>query len=206
METILLAAGESRRMREDKALLNIGDKKVICHILDKLLKFSKKVFIILSDNYDNVKEFLIENHYPMDRIFLVFNENSRMGMFSSVIKGFQSTSGKELILLQMIDQPFITLSLYKQLIVSIDDENLIFQPAKLIKGKPRFGHPILFSNKFREILINHKEEANLKDLINLYQDKRKIVETEENCIFDNLNTVEDLNKKKEEKGFGNNNL
>ncbi|HHE38089.1 MAG TPA: hypothetical protein ENL20_05905, partial [Candidatus Cloacimonetes bacterium] len=120
IDTILLTAGLSQRMGTDKALLQIKGKRIISIILEKLSVFSERIFIILGANYHQVKKVLFDEFGDKRKINLVYNENHKQGMFSSILKGFNSVSGKNPILLQMIDQPFISLETYQKLINNLD--------------------------------------------------------------------------------------
>ncbi|MCK4654553.1 MAG: nucleotidyltransferase family protein, partial [Candidatus Cloacimonetes bacterium] len=129
IESIVLSAGESSRMGKDKALVYIGNKRNIVIILEKLLTFSEKVYIILGDNFEEVKKAVLKENLPFEKIEFIFNEKHHLGMFSSIRKGFSVALGKYPVLLQMVDQPFVPIGIYRKLVALVDDEHLIFQPS-----------------------------------------------------------------------------
>ena len=194
METIILSAGLSSRMGQNKALLEINGKKIINILLEKLLPLSSKIIIVLGSNLQEVETFLRSEDKLDPKIDLVYNKDHLEGMFSSVQCGFRNTSGSENILLQMIDQPFVSPEIYSQLLKIIDKEHLIFQPASKQKNKLKPGHPILFLNSFKEKVINADKSSNLRNVIKAQNSFRKFYLTEDRSIFMNLNTPEDVIK------------
>jgi len=94
----------------------------------------------------------------------------------------------------MIDQPFMNLQLYKNLIDFVDNDNLIFQPALKLGKRKKPGHPLIFSPRFKQELMKHSNKTNLRDVMRYYEDKRKYYYTEDDTIFMNLNTPEDVSK------------
>jgi len=202
IDSILLSAGLSQRMGTDKALLQIDGKKVIFFILEKLSLFSDKIFIILGANYHQVKKVLLDEFEDKRKIEFVYNENYKKGMFSSIIKGFCSVSGKNPILLQMIDQPFISLETYQKLISNFDRDHLIFQPI-FSDDSIHAGHPILFSNKFKDLLLTQKNKKTLRDVLELFNNKRKLIAVNDKSIYHNLNDPEKFEKIKKEYVNGN---
>ena len=57
----ILAGGQSKRMGKDKLFLELNNKKLIEHTLDKVKKYLKKIIIIT--NQDN--KFFFENNLTM---------------------------------------------------------------------------------------------------------------------------------------------
>ena len=194
IESIVLSAGESSRMGKDKALVYIGNKRNIVIILEKLLTFSEKVYIILGDNFEEVKKAVLKENLPFEKIEFIFNENHHLGMFSSIRKGFSVASGKYPVLLQMVDQPFVPIGIYRKLVALVDDEHLIFQPSINLNGKLQAGHPILFAPEFKEIILNFSDNSTLRKIIKEYQNKRKFVLVDDKVILQNVNTEQDLTK------------
>ena len=201
-DSVLLSAGLSQRMGTDKALLQINGKRIISGILEKLSLFSEKIVIILGANYHKVKKIVMDEITDIKKVEFIYNENYQEGMFSSILKGFSSVSGKNPILLQMIDQPFISVETYQELLDNLDSDHLIFQPyfpGKII----HFGHPLLFSHSFKDILLTHKNKKNLREVMVLFNDKRKLIAVNDKSIYQNLNDPVEFEKIKKEIFNGN---
>ncbi|KQC04010.1 MAG: hypothetical protein APR54_02150 [Candidatus Cloacimonas sp. SDB] len=203
MESIILSAGQSARMGINKALLEINGKRVLDILLAKLNLISTSIYIILGDNYAEVEKYLQTSKQMSKKIELIFNENHMKGMFTSVIKGFQQTSAQDYVLLQMIDQPFVGIELYEQLMKNVDDYNMIFQPASGSADSVKPGHPLIFSKEFKEVLLNNPGWKNLRNVIRACESQRKFYFTDDESIFMNLNTPEDVKKYQRRSGNGN---
>ena len=77
---------------------------------------------------------------------LIYNENHHYGMFSSIQKGLNSIKNTDPILLQMIDQPFVPIEIYKDLVKFFQPSMKLLQPSYHKKA----GHPLIFSTQFKE--------------------------------------------------------
>jgi CTP:molybdopterin cytidylyltransferase MocA len=194
METILLSAGKSSRMGKNKALLDISGEKVIKILLRKLAPLSSMIYIILGDNFSEVEAYLTESHLLNSKIKLVYNENHLEGMFTSILKGMDQVSGDETIMLQMIDQPFVEINLYMELIEVEENNFLIYQPARQLEDSVKPGHPLIFAPEFKKILLDHRTANDLREIIRAFRDRRKFLFTEDESIFMNLNTPEDVKR------------
>lgn len=183
--SVLIAAGQSSRMGEDKALLEIGDKKCINFVLKKLLSFSDKVVVVLGDNFKNVKKYV-----PVKdkKVIFVYNPSHLQGgMLSSIKVGFKTLTSDRPTFLQMIDQPFVKKETYKFLIKSFDNSNLFIQPVGKLNQKGKKGHPILFGTKFRKILLENKTSKTFRDIMLPIKQRGKFVEVDDLGVVQNLN-------------------
>ena len=192
METIIISAGYSSRMGHNKALLDFEGKKIIDILLNKLFPLSTKLFIILGENFSEVEDHLKQSGKMNTAIELVYNEDHDDGMFSSIICGFKSVSGNQPVLLQMIDQPFVDQQLYRKLLASVDETGMIFQPARMRGNELKPGHPLLFSPHFKDVILTAEKDSNLRDVIKAHEKDRKFYLTDDDTIFMNLNTPEDV--------------
>lgn len=195
IETIILAAGQSSRMGSDKALLEIDGSPTIIRMIEKVEYLSDHIYIILGDNLKSVKQVVLEKCKYPERINFIHNQIHLEGMFSSVQKGFESVSGKNPVLLQLIDQPFIPQRIYNELVDNYDTSFLITQPS-FVNGKiKRGGHPIIFSPSFKKIVLSYPINSQLKYVINDHAKKRRFIEFNDDSVLHNLNTKKEFNKK-----------
>lgn len=193
IEIIILSAGQSSRMGSDKALLDIGGIPAIVHILNKIIKQSQNIYIVLGDNFDEVKQKVLIYFGESNVIKFIHNEQHEKGMFSSVKKGFSSTSGKNAVLLQLIDQPFIAESIYTKLISNYDPAYLIMQPSYVEGDIKRGGHPLIFAPEFKDIVFSYPIDSQLNKVIEDNSKSRKFIELNDRSILHNLNKKKDFN-------------
>ncbi len=195
LDIIVLSAGQSSRMGSDKALLDIDGIPAIVHILNKVISLSDNIYIVLGDNFDAVKSEVLAYFGDLKTINFIHNEIHRKGMFSSVQKGFESVSGKNAVMLQLIDQPFISQNIYNELVSNYDPQNLITQPSYIKDGSKRGGHPLLFASGFKEIVLSYAVDSQLNEVINNNSDRRKFIEVNNESILHNINTKKEFNDK-----------
>jgi|AntAceMinimDraft_16_1070373.scaffolds.fasta_scaffold00219_18 molybdenum cofactor cytidylyltransferase len=194
LEIIILSAGQSSRMGSDKALIDIDGIPAIVHIINKLIALSDHIYIILGDNLYTVQNEVMAYYENSVVISFIHNELHKKGMFSSVKKGFSSVSGKNPIMLQLIDQPFISQRVYEELVSNYDPKFLITQPSYIKNGIKRSGHPLLFAPAFKDIVLSYSFDSKLNDVIKDNNESRKFIKVNDDSILHNLNTKKDLNK------------
>ena len=197
ISSVLLCAGQSSRMGQEKALLRVGNETVITRILNNLYPISESIIIVVSKNFEKIKQHLTGSYLELTNVHLVVNESAEKGMFTSIKKGLSHATRDLPTLLHMIDQPFVPEEIYGKLIENLDIEHQIFQPSTIVDDLPRAGHPIIFNPQFRDFVISQPDDSNLRELIRQHTSKRKFLEVEDNRILQNLNTIEDFEKYKE---------
>ena len=161
---ILLAAGESRRMGSQKLLLPFGSSTVIAHIVDQLLRsLVDKVFVVLGHDAERIAEEL--SGRPIN---VVPNPNYKTGMLSSVRCGLQALPQQcEAVMVMLGDQPAITSELVDEMVRSFTsaDKGIL---VPLYRGKR--GHPILFSEHYRNEILTRYDNVGLRGLLHAHPD------------------------------------
>ena len=151
IKTILLAAGQSRRLKSENKLIKLYKKKPLINYSLKTLHKSKvdKVVIVLGHQKNELKKVIKKNK----KNIFIFNKDYRKGMASSIKAGLKkiSKSDKGFIIVQS-DMPFIKLSEINKIYNSIKSQKFL---VYALRYKNRVGNPIGFDisivKKFKRI-------------------------------------------------------
>jgi molybdenum cofactor cytidylyltransferase len=156
---VVLAAGESKRMGEPKALLPFGEKTMIEEVLDRVTAAKVDgVLVVLGSNWEKIAAQI--NGY---RIKVSLNPHFRRGMLSSVVWGFQALPAKvEAGLFVLADQPRIPVWVINRILAAYRTESRgIVIPT--FKGER--GHPVLIDRKYRDEVNTLDPEVGLRSLV-----------------------------------------
>ena len=136
METILLAAGHSKRMGEGKLLLPFRGEALLIHALKGALEGSSKVIVVTSrETCELIAPF--KEEYG-EKILVVPNNHSEWGQFYSTQLGVAHLSGETPFFLALGDLPLIRGEHYRLL------QNVLLNwegVRPFHQGNP--GHPVL---------------------------------------------------------------
>jgi len=162
---IVLAAGLSRRMGVQKLLLPFGGKTVIAHIVDQLLASTiDEVYVVTGHQAER-----ISGELSGLRVSIVNNPDFESGMLSSVRCGLRALPEQcKGVLVALGDQPSITSKLVDQMLQSFcAAEKRILVPC--FDGKR--GHPILFSEVYRQEILTRYDDVGLRGLLHAHPDE-----------------------------------
>lgn len=183
ISAILLAAGESTRMGEvNKLLLPFGDKTMVEHIIVLLLQSEiEQITVVIGHESDKVKNKI--NHKA---VHFVFNKDYKTGMTSSIKTGLREHLNDDGVLVCLGDMPFLKTA----------DINLIikhFQPGKIIipSFKKKMRNPVLFSKKFFNAMLQHKEKNGCKAILQANEENVISVEISDGDRFIDIDKPED---------------
>ena len=151
IKAILLAAGQSKRIKSENKLTKLYKKKPLLNHSLKALHTSKgnKVIIVLGPQQNEVKKIIKTNK----KNIFSFNKNFRKGMASSIKVGLKKVSknDKGFIVVQS-DMPFIKSSDINKIYNSIRSKKFL---VHVLKFKNKVGNPIGFDistvKKFKRI-------------------------------------------------------
>ena len=183
---IVLAAGESGRMGTPKALLRIGGKTFIRHIVDVLNSSEvEKVVVVLGANAEEIKRELA----GLD-VTLAINQNYSSGQLSSVLKGIETVEpiSPDGVLLHTVDNPMVDSDVINALVTKFSETScLIALPT--FKGKR--GHPVLFSAKLFGELKKAPPDIGARSVVWSHATEVVEVETKDEGIICDIDTRED---------------
>jgi molybdenum cofactor cytidylyltransferase len=185
----ILAAGESRRMGQPKALLSYRGKTFAEHLVSATRHERVGLTrIVLGAQAGEIRSLL-----PLDPAWILENPNWQQGQLSSiqaVIRSLRPGQTDGLILCP-VDHPLISNFLVAQLIQEFySTEKQIVLPA--YKGKR--GHPVIFRASLYKELLAASPEVGAREVVWAHPKDVTEVETDEEAVVLNLNDPESLKK------------
>ena len=184
ISAILLAAGQSKRLRGENKLTKLfKGKPLINHILFSLIKSKvNKIIIVLGFEHLKIKTKLLKSK----KINFVINKNYKKGMSSSIKTGLKKLSkNSQGFLIVLGDMPNITQTTINKICLSItrSDKEII-----LPKFKNKTGNPIGFKQSMIKNIYKIKGDRGAKDMIKKNNKKIKFLNINSKSILVNLNT------------------
>ncbi len=155
---IVLAAGESKRMKVQKLLLPYHGKSMIEQVIGNVISSEvDNTLVVVGCDKDEIVG--ATDHLPVS---YCFNEQYKQGMLSSVKSGFRSLPDEfDAALVFQGDQPGISPEVVKVII----EAYLQFNKGIVIPVfQKRRGHPVLIDHKYRKEIEKLDENVGLRDL------------------------------------------
>ena len=167
---IILAAGESKRLGQPKALVNIKGESLIQILIKRLKKFNLNVIIVTRSDLEKDIQRLGEK--------VVINPKPEEGRTGSIQCGLKEIRGQNCLIVP-VDRPGFSDSTLKLLL----ELEITACPSKNGKG----GHPVILSKKDCKKVLLSKPSIPLRDLI-----EPKKIEVEDEFLHLNIDYPRDL--------------
>jgi molybdenum cofactor cytidylyltransferase len=189
---IVLAAGESKRMKVPKMLLPYKDKTIIEKVIENIIASGiEKIIVVLGSDKDNIRK--VTGNLPVTNCY---NDNYREGMLSSVKCGFSKLDEQcGAVLVFLGDQPGIEADVIKNLIKAYrnSDKGIVIP----VFNNKR-GHPLIIDIKYKGDIEHLDKSATLRDLVHKHAGDVHEIEVETQSILRDIDTHEDyLNELKQ---------
>lgn len=191
IKAILLAAGQSKRLKSENKLIKLYKKTpLINHSLKKLQKSNvNKIIIVLGHDYKEIKKIIKKNR----KNIFIYNKNFKKGMASSIKVGLKKVArNDEGFIVVQSDMPFIKTS----------DINKIYNSIKLkkflvykLKFKNKIGNPIGFDISLIKKFKNIRGEFGAKFMVKRLKKRTKFIKTSSVKSFKDFDKVSDFRTK-----------
>jgi CTP:molybdopterin cytidylyltransferase MocA len=188
ISAVLLAAGESVRMRAFKQLLPFAGKTVVECCVDALLASPvDQVLVVTGYRADDVRHVLGQRP-----VRLIHNEAFREGMASSIVCGVRSAlPDTRAVLIALVDQPTIESSTIGAVVDSyLKEKPLIVVPT--FDGKN--GHPVLLDMSLRDEVIEMDQTRGLRHVVHAHSDQTLYLEVGTESILRDIDFPEDYER------------
>lgn len=186
ISAIVMASGFSRRMGENKLLMDFNGKTIIENTFEELDKCDFKEVIVVSQ-YEEVLKIAKKYQFKF-----VLNDNAQIGQSESIKLGIRNSGKCDGYMFFVGDQPLINNDDLKELINE-------FERKKEYIVIPRYdnktGNPVIFPACLKNNLLSLKNDEKGKKVINEY-DKIKYVNVSKYTLLDVDTKVDYENLKK----------
>lgn len=187
---IVLAAGESRRMKRHKVLLPMGEASVIEHIVGQLADSkADEIVVVVGHHGDDVVERLKGRE-----ITFVQNDLYKDGMLSSIRAGLKAASGWDGALIVLGDQPSLSHTVVDELISR-------FEPGSgqllLPTHDGKRGHPLLIDMQYKEEILTSFDDQGLRGLLQAHADSIQCVELPTDDVLRDMDYPEDYERERD---------
>ena len=189
VSAILMAAGKSERMGQNKLLLPFGGRTVIQRTLDSLIASrAGEVIVVLGSRAKEINQSIGGR-----RALVVLNPNFAQGMSTSLITGLGIVSSQaRFVMVALGDQPLITPRVYNQLIeAALGTDKGIILPV--YKGER--GNPIVISTRYRAEMLKQTGDVGGRELLKAHPED--VLEVLVDCegVVVNINTEEEYERR-----------
>ncbi len=183
---IILAAGESRRMGRDKALLPLGQLSFLEHLAGALQGEVSPLLVVLGHHAQEIESQIP----PADALVVLRNPNYSLGQLSSLQVALRHIENQPAAgaLVCLVDHPAISKEVVRFLLERFAKTQA---PILIPTCRGRRGHPVLFARRlFRELLDAPLEEG-ARSVVRKHAAEVELAETGEEGILLDIDKPED---------------
>lgn len=189
ISSILLAAGESKRMGMPKQLMPFGDSTILEQTVDNLLSSRvDEIIVVLGCRAED-----IEKRIAAKPVKIAMNPAYRQGMSTSIVAGLALVDDRaEAVMFVLADQPFIDGKIINQLVdgFASNDRGIVFPSCRGSRG-----HPIIFSIKYRKELLELKGDIGGRQIIKEHPDDVLEIPVDSEGVSVDIDTTDDFSQR-----------
>ena len=184
IKAILLAAGQSKRLKSENKLIKLYKKKpLINHSLNALHKSKvNKIIVVLGHQKKELQKIIKKNN----KNIFTYNKEYKKGMASSIKAGLRKVNKKDkgFIIVQS-DMPFIKSSDINKIFNSIKSKKYL---VHVLKYRNRVGNPIGFDISIMKKFKKIKGDVGAKFMVKRLKKETKFIK------INNLKSFKDFDK------------
>ena len=185
VSAILLAAGESKRLRMPKLLLPFGKSTILEQTIDNLLNSRvDEVIVVLGYRAEEMMRKLANRP-----VKIAINPIYHQGMSTSIVKGLSLVNNRaQAVMVALADQPLINSQTINRLI----EESLGYDKGIVIPTyQAERGHPIIFASEYKEELLGLEGDIGGRQTIKEHPNDILEVIADSKAITMDVNTIND---------------
>jgi len=188
---IILAAGLSSRMKENKLLLKYKNMTFLHHLIKSSFEAKLEVIVVTGCYKDEIESEIKEIERLLNKkINLIHNFNYELGQLSSLITGvmkIKELNNNEPYFISVADIPLLSKEDFLNLIPHLKNHDAL---RPLVNGI--YGHPVLINNKITDEIIS-------LDFINKKEGLRSFLSKKDTVAFHSSNKayINDIDTKED---------
>src|SRR5215469_989917 len=167
---VILAAGESRRMGSDKALLpwppvspgQVASKTFLSAAIDSLALVSDSVIVVAGKNRESLAPIVYANGAS-----LAVNHDPDRGQFSSLQTGLQQVlnRGRDAAVVTLVDRPSVSPATIDKLHAAFGSAVARWKWAVVPGYAGKHGHPIFLGREMIEKFLKAPSTGNAREIL-----------------------------------------
>ena len=198
VSAVVLAAGMSTRMGQNKLLLNFRDKPLIVHAVDTLLASDiDEVIVVLGHETEKVRDQLerrvgLANKADARKpVRLVQNPDYQNGLSTSVRTGVEAVSRQANgIMIYLADQPLLEPEDVNRIVAGFAAAKEIDKSIVVPFFRGERGNPVILDASLRDSILGIVGDVGCKGVIKRYPEKVYAIEMENDHVVRDVDDVE----------------
>jgi molybdenum cofactor cytidylyltransferase len=197
VSAIVLAAGMSTRMGQNKLLLNFRDKPLIVHAVDTLLASEiDEVIVVLGHEAEKVRDQLersiglANKAAPGKPVRLVQNSDYQNGLSTSVRTGVEAVSRQANgIMIYLADQPLLEPEDLNRIVAGFAAAKEINKSIVVPFFRGERGNPVILEASLRVAILGIVGDVGCKGVIKRYPEKVYVIEMDNDHVVRDVDDV-----------------
>ncbi len=161
---VVVAAGKSERMGENKLLIEFCGRPLLEHVLAVLSASRVDEIVVVVGHKPWQLDSILRNRRA--RLRVVVNEKYEEGMALSFKEGLRTVMSADAVFLVLADQPLLDAEFLNKMIRRLETGSGVSIVSPIYKGKK--GHPVLFSKETYRSILDLPRNGTLREVLARY--------------------------------------